>query len=47
MDSQRSSAPAEGRAHSLWTMLRSLLEGFRTATPAPVPIPVRRIERRR
>ena len=47
MDSHGAGAPSDRRTDRLWAMLRSLLEGFRTATPAPVPIPVRRSHRRR
>ncbi|MDF2733431.1 MAG: hypothetical protein K0S97_54 [Chloroflexota bacterium] len=47
MDRQRSSAPADGRAHSLWATLRSLIEAFRTPKPSPVPVIVTRTVRRR
>jgi hypothetical protein len=47
MDSQRSSAPGDGRAQTLWALLRSLIEVFRTPTPSPVPVVATRTVRRR
>jgi hypothetical protein len=47
MNSQRSSAPANGRAESLWIVLRPLIYALRTPTPSPVPVVATRTVRRR
>ncbi len=47
MNSQRSSAPAEGRERVLWAVLRALIEAFRTPAPSPVPVVATRTVRRR
>jgi hypothetical protein len=47
MDSQRSTAAADGRLHLLWAILRSLIEAFRTPTASAVPVVAERKVRRR